>query len=239
MPEPLPPDLYAAEPALRDWPDDEKPRERLSRLGARNLSDAELLALLLRTGSHKSSAVNLGRHLHHLARARGGFEKLDLNDLQSLPGLGPAKSASILAALEWGRRRGLADIAPPAFLRRGADAYQALRSLLEGRREEHIVVLALDARRKLMATDLISQGTLTQALAHPRDVFRSAIKLEAAGIILGHNHPSGSPQPSPEDHALTNRLREGAQLLAIPLLDHVIVGAGSFYSYADMGWPRF
>jgi DNA repair protein RadC len=209
----------------------------MQQIGAREMGDAELIALLLRTGTRGGTALSLGRRVQQLAVAAGGIHKLELSDLQSLPGLGLAKAASILAALEWGRRQSLSgpEISP---LRSAREVYESLKGLLEGRKEENFAVLALDARRRVLASQIVSQGTLTQALAHPRDIFRVAIKLNAAGVAVGHNHPSGDCHPSAEDHALTVRLREGGQLLAIPVLDHIIVGTGSYFSYAEQGWPR-
>lgn len=239
MPEPSTPDLGLAvgEPPLKHWQADERPRERLAKLGARELSDAELIALLLRTGTRGGTAVALARRVQQIVSARGSAASFELSDLQSLPGLGPAKAASILAALEWGRRQAQpgAETLP---IRSGREVYLALRGLLEGRKEENFAVLALDARRRVLASQIVSQGILTQAMAHPREVFRTAIKLSAAGLAVGHNHPSGDPSPSPDDHVLTRRLKECGDLLAIPLLDHVIVGAGNYFSYAEQGWPR-
>lgn len=238
VPQPSPnPDLHVGEPPLTSWPLAERPRERLIALGARELSDAELLALLLRSGTKGGPATALARRLQALAAARGGWAQLQLADLKSVKGMGVVKSAGLLAALEWGRREAM--LAPkPAPLPSAAAAAAQLRALLAGRAQEHFGVLALDARRRVLAAELVSQGTLTQSFAHPREIFRSAIKLGAAGIIVGHNHPSGDPTPSPEDHAVTRRLREAAELLALPLLDHVIVGDSACFSYADSGWPR-
>lgn len=227
----------AAEPPLGAWPSAERPRERLIAKGARELGDAELLALLLRSGTQGGSALTLARRLQVMASARGGWAQLQLADLMSLKGMGLAKSAGLLAALEWGRREAVL-LEKAAPLASSSAAAAELRQLLQGRRQEHFGVLALDARRRVLAVELISQGSLTQSLAHPREIFRTAIKLGAAGIIVGHNHPSGDPLPSPEDHAVTLRLREAAELLAVPLLDHVIVGDSVCFSYADSGWPR-
>lgn len=239
MLEPFTPDLGLAvgEPPLKHWNKDERPRERMAQLGARELSDAELIALLLRTGTRGGTAVALARRVQQIVSARGSTASLELGDLQALPGLGPAKAASILAALEWGRRQAQpgAETLP---IRSGREVYLALRGLLEGRKEENFAVLALDARRRVLASQIVSQGILTQAMAHPREVFRTAIKLSAAGLAVGHNHPSGDCSPSPDDHTLTRRLKECGELLAIPLLDHVIVGAGNYFSYAEQGWPR-
>jgi DNA repair protein RadC len=228
--------FLGGEPPLRDWQAHERPRERLQLHGVRSLGDAELIALLLRTGTRGGTALSLARRVLQRAQQQGGLGRLELGDLLGLPGLGLAKACAVLAALEWGRRQ------TPAALERplcdGQEAYKALRSLLEGRREENFAVLALDARRRVLASQIVSQGTLTQALAHPREVFRTAIKLSAAGVAVGHNHPSGDCQPSAEDHQLTQRLRQCGEILALPLVDHIIVGAGAYFSYAEAGWPR-
>jgi len=238
MPEPsldLDQTWIAHEPSIRAWPAEERPRERLQARGARELADAELLALMLGSGSRKAPAMLLARQLQSLALARGGFRQLELADLQRVPGVGLAKAAVLLASLEWGRRQASQPVAAPLGGPQGV--VEALKPLLSGRREEHIAVLALDARRRILAAQLVSQGCLTSAMAHPREVFRAAVKLGAAAIVVGHNHPSGDPSPSQEDHALTRRLRDAAEVLGIPLLDHVIVGEGRAFSYAECAWP--
>jgi DNA repair protein RadC len=216
------------------WPLQERPRERMAALGARQLGDAELLAILLRSGGAGASALTLARKLQALALSRGGFDRLQPADLLEVKGMGPAKASAVAAALEWGRRQGRTRTAPA--LSGPAAAIEVLRPLLEGRQEEHVAVLALDARRRVSASELVSRGTLTQSLAHPREIFRTAIKLGAAAVVVGHNHPSGDPAPSPDDHALTRRLREAAEILGIPLVDHIIVGAETCFSYAETGW---
>jgi DNA repair protein RadC len=205
-------------------------------LGARRLADAELLAIILRTGAPGASALTLARKMQVLADSRGGFRHLQAADLRAIPGVGAAKAAAVLAALEWGRRL-QAPEGREAALRGPGAAWEALRGLLAGCRQEQVAVLALDTRRRILATEVVSQGTLTQSLAHPREIFRTAIKLGAAAVVVGHNHPSGDPSPSPDDHALTRRLREAAEILGIPLVDHLIVGEKTFHSYAESGWP--
>jgi DNA repair protein RadC len=222
-----------AEPPMREWPDAEKPRERLAALGARRLTEAELLALILRTGGAGLGPLGLAHRLQALAAERGGFRALGLEDLTGISGMGKAKASAVLAALEWGTRP-----APSRPLLDGPKAAcDEIRALLGGLPQEHVAVIALDARRKILAREWVSQGTLTQSLAHPREIFRAAVKLSAAAVVVGHNHPSGDPSPSPDDFALTRRLREAAEILGIPLLDHVIVTASGGYSFAQEGWP--
>jgi DNA repair protein RadC len=228
-------EFLVQEPSIRSWPAEERPRERLRALGPRNLTDTELLGLMIGSGTRRHPAQALARQLQTLAQSRGGFSSIELADVKSLPGFGLAKAAAVLAALEWGRRQALRPAKEP--LGGPQAAQEALKPLLAGRREEHMAVLALDARRRILAAELISRGCLTSAMAHPREVFRSAIKLGAAAIVVGHNHPSGDPAPSPDDHALTRRLREAAEILGIPILDHVIVGEGRAFSYAECAWP--
>ena len=229
---------WQGEPPLKDWPLAERPRERLQTLGARQLSEAELLALVLRQGCRGSSALALARRLQALALARGGFSRLEWADLLTFPGLGPAKAAALLAAHEWGRRLATTPSEPSTQLDGSDAALGALKPLLWGRQQEHLAVLVLDARRRVLAAQAVSQGTLTQALAHPREVFRVAVKFGAAAIVVGHNHPSGDPTPSPDDDRLTRQLRQAAEVLGIPLLDHVIMGERGTFSYAQKGWPR-
>lgn len=227
---------FIAEAPIAAWPAEERPRERLFDLGARALSETELLALLLRSGTRQQSAMGLARRIQAVVLSRGGWAQTQVADLCAVGGLGPAKAATLMAALELGRRLALPSARSVAL--RGPDAaLGALRHLLSGRQEEHFAVLALDARRRILAAELVSQGTLTQAMAHPREVFRSAIKLGAAAVVVGHNHPSGDPEPSPDDRLLTRRLREAAELLAVPLLDHLIVGEPGHFSFSQAGWP--
>jgi len=234
----LPDAPWQGEPPLKTWPLAERPRERLQALGARELSEAELLALILRTGCRGASSLALARRLQALADERGGFGRLEWADLKAFTGLGAAKAAAVLAALEWARRLSAATQPLPAALEGSKAALEALKPLLWGRQQEHLAVLALDARRRVLAAQLVSQGTLTQALAHPREIFRTAIKLGAAAIVVGHNHPSGDPAPSPDDDRLTSQLRQAAEVLGIPLVDHVIMGERGTFSYAQQGWPR-
>ncbi len=215
----------------------DRPRERLARLGAGALSDAELLSLILRTGSRDESAARVAEGLLVAFRGLRAVCEAPLRSLELRPGLGPAKAASISAVAELARRlesppleRGVAIDGPEAVQRHFA-------ARLRASRRESFFVLLLDGRHRLIAEEEVSRGTLTASLVHPREVFRDAIRAAAAALILVHNHPSGDPRPSAEDHAVTRRLYDAGRLLGIEVLDHVIVSAGGHWSFQEAGEP--
>ncbi|RMD78877.1 MAG: JAB domain-containing protein [Gammaproteobacteria bacterium] len=221
--------------AIKDWPEGERPRERLLAQGAGSLSDAELLAIFLRTGVRGRSALDLARAL--LARY-GGLRRLlaaPAEELCAAPGLGPAKYAQLQAALEMARRH------LDEGLRRGepfqepAAVARLLSARLRDREREVVACLFLDNRHRLLAYEELFQGTLDGAEVHPREVARRALALNAAAVILAHNHPSGVAEPSEADRALTRRLREALGLLGVRLLDHFVVGDGPPVSLAERG----
>lgn len=221
------------------WPHSERPRERLSQWGPQALGDAELMALLIHTGSGKRSALDLAKQCLAMAQEAGGWEKVTAGDLCDLPGIGPAKSAVILASLEFGRRQALQSGRAKAWRFSGSrQTFEFCREHLAGRPQEAFLVAGLDAKNRLLGSRVISLGTLTQSLVHPREVFHPIISMRAAGLILAHNHPSGDPSPSPEDHEVTRRLKGCADLLAITLVDHLVVGKDRYFSYADANWPK-
>ncbi|MEZ4352087.1 MAG: DNA repair protein RadC [Myxococcota bacterium] len=211
----------------------DRPRERLRRLGTAFLSDAELLALVLRTGDARVDAETIGRDLIGRFDGLAGLACAIDSELEAVPGLGPAKAASLLAVVELGRR-----IAGPALplgrvIRGPADVERYFRARLRQLDRECFHVVALDGRHRLLGTDLVSLGTLTASLVHPREVFRQAIRRAAGAVLVVHNHPSGDPRPSGEDRAVTRRLRDAGELLGIELLDHVIVGRSGYYSFRE------
>lgn len=224
---------------VADMPATERPRERLLAYGAKRLSAAELVAILLGTGQGKGrlSAVGLGQHiLQRLGKEQPNgdglpaLREVTAEELMAIPGVGPAKAATILAALELGKR--VLQSQPPTLtvVDDPAVAAAALSHELMWQSQERFAVLMLDVKHRLMGTKIISIGTATQTLAHPRDIFREVIKRGATRIIVAHNHPSGSLEPSAEDLSLTRQLLQGAQLLGIPLLDHLILGNGDYAS---------
>ncbi len=220
---------------IMSWPARERPRERLLRAGPAALTDAELLAILLRTGSRRQNAVELARSLLEHARSLRKLGRMSLFDLVALSGIGRVKAAAIVAALELGRRVQAAGDEETPVLRTPADVAQRMIPTLRDRDCEVFVVLILDARNALQADVEISRGTLTASLVHPREVFRAAIERRAASIIAVHNHPSGNPEPSREDLDITRQLAETGRVIGIPLHDHLIIAGTRYTSLAERG----
>lgn len=217
----------------------DRPRERLARLGAGALGDAELLALVLRSGGAGRDALATAREA--LARLGGlrGLSQASLASLSRLPGLGPAKAASLLATRELAQRLAARPLERGAPIRGPVDVQRHFAPGLPARTQESFSVLLLDGRHRLIAIEEVSRGTLTASLVHPREVFREAIRCAAAALILVHNHPSGDPSPSGEDRSVTRRLGRAGELIGIRVLDHVIVAEGGHYSFREAGdWPE-
>ncbi|HUL77230.1 MAG TPA: DNA repair protein RadC [Vicinamibacteria bacterium] len=219
--------------SLSDLPRDERPRERLAQLGAGALSSRELLAALLGTGAPGLSALDLagellGPGLHALA-ARS------VQELEQVRGLGRAKASRLLAALELGARLASAGGSAAPSLPSPGDAARYLLPRYSSRPVETFGLLALDARQRLRREAVVSIGCLTASLVHPREVFQEAVVSRAAAIVLFHNHPSGDPEPSAEDLALTRRLAAAGSLMGIEVLDHLVLGAGRYVSLKERG----
>lgn len=221
---------------LRDLPVGELPRERLIERGARALSDAELLAILLRTGRRGENVLELAHGIVARFRETGLSEILAMPcaEFARIPGIGMAKAATVLAALELGRRAQRTAKSRPR-ISEAQDVAELLRSRLAAEKREHFLVLPLSSKNEVLMVADVSVGTLTNTLVHPREVFEPAIRCGAAHIILVHNHPSGDPAPSTEDHRLTRILKEAGALLGIPVTDHVILGGAEFFSFSEEG----
>lgn len=222
---------------VADMPATERPRERLIAYGTRNLAAAELLAILLGTGQGpgKLSAVGLGQFiLQELGKGKGdalaALRETSVGELTQISGIGEAKATTILAAIELGKRVFQSRPADLTVVDDPAIAAAALSHDLMWQAQERFAILLLDVKHRLLGTRIVTIGTATETLAHPRDIFREVIKQGATRLIVAHNHPSGNTDPSPEDIHLTRQLLAGAQLLGIPLLDHLILGNGDFRS---------
>ncbi|MBU6199153.1 MAG: DNA repair protein RadC [Xanthomonadaceae bacterium] len=220
---------------IRDWPESERPREKLLERGAAALSDAELLALFIGSGRRGQTAVDLGREL----LARHGSLKIllerDASALATEPGLGTAKSCRLHAALELGRRYLACDLRQPEALANPAACADYLRARIGAYPYEVFACVFLDNRHRILAFEELFRGSIDGASVHPREVVRRCLAHNAAAVILAHNHPSGVAEPSLADRAITADLKRALELIQVRVLDHFIVGAGAPTSFAARG----
>lgn len=220
---------------LKDLPADERPRERMMRLGAGALSHVELLAILLRTGNRKESAIHLAQRVLHDCGGLRRFAERNWDELTHINGIGPAKALELQASLELGRRVARSMLPESVALTRPQDAADLLMEEMRLLKEEHFVVLFLNTKNRVIGRQTLSIGSLNAAIVHPREVYRAAIRRSSASILCAHNHPSGDPTPSSEDLQLTRRLRDAGELVGIELLDHLIIGEQRFVSLKELG----
>lgn len=222
--------------SIRDWPAAERPRERLLELGSASLSDAELLAIFLRTGVSGKSAVDLARHLLTEFGSLRVLLEADQQTFNEQLGLGPAKFAQLQAVLEMGRRH----LAERAREKSALEDPQAVRDYLKSmlRHEPHEVFgcLFLNSKHQVLTFEAMFRGSIDNTSVHPRQVVKRALAHNAAAVILCHNHPSGNTNPSEADRTLTKRLQEALELIDVRVLDHFIVGDGEPLSMAEYGW---
>lgn len=222
---------------IKEWPADERPREKLLAHGAEKLTDAELLALIIRTGdsSSKQSAVDLARSLLSRFGSLRQLSAASVSELCWLPGIGPAKAAEIQALFQIARRFADNRLQPGQAYRCSNDAFQHFHERLCDYRKEVFLALLLDSKNRLIREVQISEGSLNASIVHPREVFAPVLRESAAAVLFAHNHPSGDPTPSREDIEMTERLKQVGDLLGIRVLDHIIVGNGDYVSLADRG----
>ena len=228
--------LQSADVGALVFPVDDRPRERMAIYGAGVLSDAELVAVLLRTGTQEKSAMALAAEL----TADGGLYKhlagiRQLKELTKIKGLGIAKASTILAAIEIGRRLATAKPLERCCFACPQDGVAFLMPRLRYLQREQFLVVLLNSKNKVIGTEVISEGSLTGSVVHPREVFQPAILQHAAAIVVAHNHPSGDPHPSSEDREITRMLVEAGKILKLPVLDHLIIGDGTYYSFQEEG----
>ncbi|MBI3283945.1 MAG: DNA repair protein RadC [Burkholderiales bacterium] len=221
--------------AINEWPEDQRPRERLIKFGAPALSDAELLAVFLRTGVTGKSAVDLGRDMLSHFGSLAGLFSASMKDFSLLHGLGNAKYAQLQAVLELAKRSISEELQSTAALSSPQAVKNYLQLLIGSKSYESFTVLFLDVKNRLLTTEELFRGTLSQASVYPREVVKSALLHNAAGIILAHNHPSGSSDPSNADITLTQTLKQALALVDIRVLDHFIVANPHVYSFAEHG----
>lgn len=223
--------------SIKNWAEEDRPREKLMQKGVGALTDSELLAILIGSGNDKESAVELSRRILHKSDNNiNKLARLSVNDLvKDFRGIGPAKAITITAALELGRRRQIEDVPVKNKITSSKDAYNQLYPLLSDLNHEETWALILDRSNKVVSTMQVSRGGISGTVVDIRLILREALNHFASGIILGHNHPSGNTTPSPQDTAITRKLKEAAKWMDIILLDHIIVCGEDYYSYADNG----
>lgn len=220
---------------ILDWPDEERPREKLISRGAEALGPAELLAILVRTGSGGGlTAVDLARELWLRAgESWEGLIRMSGAEITAVKGLGPAKAAAICASLEIARRASASPLKEGARVGCGRDVFNHFRGRLAHLAKENFYCLLLDAKNRVLREERVSEGSLTETIAHPREAYRAAVREAAAGVVFVHNHPGASPNPSEEDERLTERLAEAGRVLGIRFLDHVIIAGADYFSFAE------
>ncbi|WP_419959127.1 RadC family protein [Psychrobacillus sp. BM2] len=227
----LPPSLM-----IRDVHVSDRPRERLVRQGASSLSNQELIAILLRTGTKQESVLHLANRVLNYFEQIQELKNASIEEITAVKGIGQAKAVQLLAAVELGKRLSQQKTDDKFTIRSPKDAATYLMQDMTSLNQEHFVTLFLNVKNQILHKQTIFIGSLNASIVHPREIFREAVKRSAASIICAHNHPSGNPSPSTEDIDVTKRLYEAGLLMGIELLDHVIIGDHQFISLKEKGY---
>lgn len=221
---------------IKAWAEADRPREKLLNSGRHTLSDSELLAILIRNGSRDESALDLARKiLQEAGNDLTRLSKMSVSDFSHFKGMGTVKAITVVAALELGRRRRLAEASAAPKIGSSKDAAAIFTPILSDLLYEEFWILLLNRANHVITRYQVSKGGVTGTVVDPRIIFKKAIEVMASGIILCHNHPSGNKQPSDADLSLTKKLREGGRMLDIQVLDHIIIAGEAYYSFADEG----
>lgn len=221
--------------AIKALNSEDMPRERLINNGPKMLSNSELLAILLRTGTIEKSALGLAAEILSISGGLKGLIEIDIAELQHVKGVGKSKACQIMASLEIARRINHLEKVQEFRFSSPEDVYNYVVNELKFEDREHFLVVGLNTKNVIIGRHLVSIGTLNQTLVHPREVFNWAIKKKCASIVIVHNHPSGHVEPSKEDLFLTERIVEAGKIIGIKVLDHIIVSAKTFYSIKKSG----
>ena len=226
--------MYKEKLNIKAWAEEDRPREKLTLKGRNALSDAELVAILIGSGNREESAVELSKKiLSYINNDLNKLGKLSIKDLTKFNGIGEAKAISIIAALELGRRRKDSIIEEKIIIKSSKDAYQEIEGILSDLPHEEFWVIYLNRKNEVIKKENISKGGITGTIADSKIIFKHAVELLATGVILCHNHPSGSVNPSQADISLTKKMKEIGDLMDSPVLDHIIVGEKNYFSFAD------
>lgn len=222
-------------PTIKDLPEDIRPRERLLKEGAEVLSNIEILAILLQTGTRETTALDLASLIMFRFKSLRQLLGATIEELREIKGVGPAKACQVKAALELARRTAKYSDQPRPVIKTPDDAAILVMEEMKHFDREHFRAILLNTKNQVIGTDKVSVGTLNSSVVHPRELFRNAIKRGAASVILLHNHPSGDPTPSREDKDITRRVMEAGNIIGIAVLDHIIIGDNKFISLKAHG----
>lgn len=224
--------------SIKEWSEDDRPREKLAKYGSENLSNSELLAILIGSGSKGFSALDAAKELLDLAGSINKLPELTISKIKKIKGLGDARAITLLAAIELSRR-----IKSEVIYKKPITSAEMLAKKyiprFYGVKQETVLAILLDTKKRIIKDVNVSMGTLDSSIAHPRDIFRQAIENNAAAIVLMHNHPSGNPEPSHNDIAVTKKLIESGKLVGIPIIDHIIIGGDTFFSLLNIETLHF
>lgn len=220
---------------IMDLPESERPRERLLKYGAEVLSNSELLAIILVSGTHKENVINLSSRILKQSEGLNGLLGLVPEEIMSLDGIGKAKAAQIIALGELAKRFKSYRAGDVSIIKQPKDAADLVMEEMRYLRKEHLKLIMINTKNIVISMKDVSIGSLNSSIVHPREIFTEAIRRNSASIIICHNHPSGDPTPSKEDINVTERLKECGKLLGIDLLDHLVIGNGSYISLKEKG----
>jgi DNA repair protein RadC len=227
---------YGKNLTIKQWAEDDRPREKLVIKGRHSLSDAELLAIMIGSGTKEDSAVELARRILTAAGdSVSTLAKLSVNDLMQHKGIGLARAVTIAAAMEIGKRRSESAVMEKEKITCSRDAFEILQSVLADQPYEEFWIIILNKANRVISKQCISEGGISGTVVDPKKIYKIALDQHASSIIMGHNHPSGNIQPSEADHKITRKVKDAGGLLDISVLDHLIIGDGKYYSFADEG----
>ena len=218
---------------IKELPENERPREKLLKLGSSHLSNAELLALVIRTGNRDRTAVELAQDILNYFGGLKSLINLSVEEIEKIKGVGPAKGTRINAVIELSKRLYRASEDKSVIIKNPDDVSNLIMPELRYMKQEVFKLLLLDTKNKVISIPMISKGGLSSSIVHPREVFKEAIRRSSAAIILAHNHPSGIPDPSKDDIKITKRLIEAGKIMGIEVLDHIIIGDGIYLSMKE------
>ena len=220
---------------IKDIPLNERPRERLVKYGVKNISNEELISIILKTGTKEKSVKELSNMILSKYSDISNLKELEIQDIMKIKGIGKVKAIELIASIELGRRVYVDKNIDELKIKGSIDVYNYFNDLLKDKKQEYFYAVYLDNKKKVITKRLLYIGTINGSVAHPREIFKTAYLVSASFIICVHNHPSGDPTPSNEDIVFTNKLIEIGKLNNIPVLDHIVIGRNSYYSFFEEG----